>query len=255
MKIIFPMSAIPRILGPILLLFVMTGVLGANVAHADPWVLDGVGTRGCGTTFCSSQVLTTARGHDVVVLTFECVGGYTPCDASGINITDSNGLTFTQRISVVQLFEYYAVATAPLRSDNITVVVADHFILGMQVLAIHGSNGRSIFDPNPSIPATVSCNGVCEDCSASLQNGTCSASIQTSTIDFVVATTEIGDAPGCGDAIGVVVVPDFTNVAVNGRFEVDYAITTKPQSNIVFSCSSTDVAAILVDAISIQSAV
>ena len=123
----------------------------------------------------------------------------------------------------------------------------------MQVLAIHGSNARSIFDPNPSIPATVSCNGLCGPCSASLHNGTCSASIQTSTIDFVIATTWIGDAPGCGAALGVVVVPGFTNVADNGRFEVDYAITTMPHGNVVFSCISTDVVAIMIDAISIQS--
>src|SRR6266705_5273215 len=73
-----------------------------------------------------SQALTTARGHDVIVVV--AYGG------SGLYVMDSAGLRFTQRVSawispcgrgdcLLYLSEFYAVADGPLRSDNITAVV------------------------------------------------------------------------------------------------------------------------------------
>ncbi len=193
-----------------------------NVVHATPPLeLDGVGTNTCYYN-CYSQLLTTTKGHDVIIV---MVDNYD----NVVTIADSSGLTFTQRISSApngygQLWEFYAVATSPLKSDNITVV-ADNCCTGMQVVAIHGANTRAIFDQSPSIPAT--CSGTaCGDCEAGFRTTTCSVSIQTSTIDFVVATTAINDAPPCGPGYPRGVVPGFTNIAnQNNRFEVDYAMT------------------------------
>jgi len=47
-------------------------------------------------------------------------------------------------------------------------------------------------------------------------------------------------------------VQGFTSLMPNqnGRFEVDYAITSLPQTAVVFACNGTDASVILVDAIS-----
>ncbi len=249
----------------ILLLLMMGGVSATKPAHAaaPPLALDGVGANTCQGQFCvQSQLLTTTKGHDVIILIVECVDGST-CDKVS-SVSDSSGLTFIQRISYstgdwlgTKLSEYYAIATSPLNSDNITVDTCTatlYCVEGMQVLAIHGANTRAIFDPNTSIPGT--CSGTaCGDCVAYIRATTCSVSIETSTLDFVIASTAINDAGPCGLGYPNGVVAGFTNIANNGQsFEVDYAITTTPQSNVVFSCNATDAVAIVVDAISFNGA-
>jgi len=144
-----------------------------------------------------------------------------------------------------------------LDMDNITVV-ADQCcftIRGMQVLGISGANTSTVYDQNPSVPATVSCpSGACGYCHADYNTnpGTCHASIQTSGIDFVVAATQINDAPGCGgyasSPSGYTPPPRFTRISANGNFEVDYLIVNGP-SDVEFDCNGTDATAIVVDAI------
>src|SRR5438552_11392739 len=219
--------------------------------HASPLMeLDGVGTSGSNSgcsAFCMrSQLLTTSMGDDMIIVTLECGEGPSsghPCD--GITITDNTGLTFTKRLSFPAsgdsgtLWEFYAVAASPLKSDNITVA-ADFCCRGggMLVLGIHGANTSMVFDPNRSIPASNSYTR--GDCIVG--SGTCSASIQTDTVDFVIGTTAIDDAPPCGDGYPNGNVPGFTNIGSgpNSNFEVDYAITTTSQTNVEYACSDTD---------------
>jgi hypothetical protein len=77
--------------------------------------------------------------------------------------------------------------------------------------------------------------------------------MQTSTPDFVIASIAINDAPPCGGESGQVPA-GFTSVVYTGKMQVYYAITTTPRSNVVFDCNSTDVTAIVLDAISLNSA-
>ena len=222
--------------------------------------LDGVGASNCQGPFCvHSQLLTTSSGQDVIVLVVE-----TYCNTGIADITDSSGLDFTLRLSHANgcygtLWEYYAIATAQLNQDNITVLADQccHTIMGMQVFAVHGANMHAIFDPDPSTPAAVSCPGAyCGDCTANFAQGTCSVSIRTSTPDFVVASTVINGGPPCGPHYQTGQVAGFTSLVPNqnGRFEVDYAITSTPQTNVVFACNGTDASVILVDAISFHNA-
>jgi hypothetical protein len=217
---------------------------------------DGLGDPGAFP--CCSQLLTTTQGNDVVVLMVESFG---PVSA----IIDSSGLNFTQRISYTEtevlspigfatLSEYYARASAPLVSDNITVV--GEYFVGMQALAIHGANTRAIFDPNPSIPSTLTCPG--PDPYEDPQP--CSASIQTSAIDFVIAATTLDDTGECNENgqsgyLPASPSPGFTNVFVSGDFEVDYSITTAPRSTVTFTCDTRgDTVGLLMDAISFNGA-
>jgi len=195
----------------------------------------------------------------VIVLVVE-----TYCNTGISGITDSSGLNFTLRVSHANgcygtLWEYYAIATARLNQDNITVIAEGccNTIMGLQVFAVHAANTIGVFDPDPSTPAAVSCPGTnCGDCTANFSQGTCSASIRTSGPAFVVATTMIKGAPPCGPHYQTGQVQGFTSLMSNqnGRFEVDYMITSLPQTTVVFACNGTDASVILVDAISFHSA-
>lgn len=231
----------------------------AQAATAPTFGLDGKGvdTSDWGShQGYRSQLLTTTQPNDVIILIVESH----PASPGQITaVTDGNGLTFTQRsvypsdTGSASLYEYYAVASVPLDSDNITVVCDCLPFGGMLVFAVSGANVLGIFDANPSIPAAVTCPsngcGTCQDDPAN--PGTCSTSIQTSTIDFVVATVAINDAGDCGAANNQPPA-GFTNLATHtfsSIFEVDYMVTNSPQTTVVFNCNGTDAVAITLDAI------
>lgn len=244
----------------VLSLFVASLWVSRSVYASSPSVLDGVGSNNCQIAACLySQSLTTSRGHDVIIVLVE-----SDCCHNISAIIDSSGLTFVPRVSnqshgcsvfpcLPLLSEYYAMAASPLTSDNISVVTNPNdfpcfCIFGMQVLAIHGANSRSLFDTNSSIPVTSSCWFL--DASGIIgYKDPCSATVQTSSMDFVIAITAINNAPGCGLTYPIA-VPGFTNLAGTAWFEVDYKITTAPQTSIVFGCNGTDALEILLDAIS-----
>ena len=236
----------------IVLTVILTGLVVSMpqaVRAASSFGLDGVGTNNCQGQFCvHSQLLTTTMGGDVVILIVDCNG------CSKLSVTDSTGLTFSQRLAYAtgdRLWEFYAIAASPLTSDNITVLPDSSdtgaVFKGMQTFAIHGANTSAVFDPNPSMPATASYTR--DNCGVGY--GMCSVSVQTSSVDFLVGSTAIDDAGPCGQTYQHGSVPGFTNLTnQNNRFEVDYAVTTTSQSNVVFDCNGTDASSIVVDAIS-----
>src|SRR4029077_2773557 len=88
-----------------------------RMAQADPSsALDGVGysTTCQDGNYCAAQLINTTQSNDVVILIVESQNSSSP------GITDSSGLTFTERIayasttSNLKLWEYYAVASSPL---------------------------------------------------------------------------------------------------------------------------------------------
>ncbi len=99
--------------------------------------LDGIGTRQSWRWTsqgpAESLLLATTMRNDVIILI-----GEGPVSV----ITDSSGLNFTQRIAYsgiggsASLFEYYARATSPLRSDNITIVLPYSLALAPEFLAL-----------------------------------------------------------------------------------------------------------------------
>ena len=228
---------------------------------SDPSIaLDGLGgDTSCQAASCRAQLLTTTQANDVILLVVS-----TSSDTIVLTIGDSSGLSFTQRLSYASttfggaIWEYYAIASSPLDMDNITVV-ADQCcftIRGMQVLGISGADTSTVYDGDPSVPATVSCpSDACGYCyaDANTNPGTCSASVQTSSAALVIAATQINDAPSCGgyssSPAGYQPPPGFNMIsAPNGNFEVDYAITNAP-NYVEFNCNGTDATAIVVDAI------
>jgi len=69
----------------------------------------------------------------------------------------------------------------------------------------------------------------------------------------VIAATAIDDADACGPIV-TTPSPGFTNIYFSGNFEVGYAITTVPQTTVVFHCYELDAVAIVMDAISFHGA-
>jgi hypothetical protein len=207
--------------------------------------LDGVGSiTTCG-IYCRAESLTTEHGHDVIILMVEC--GFTNCLSTISAIRDSNGLNFTQRVSYApndKLWEYYARATFPLKSDNISVVLSGTFNWGMQVLAIRGANARTIFDQSPRFPITLSCLGP-----GGISVTTCSASIGSIVDDFIIASTAINDAGPCTPSSGFA---ELGGGGGDGVLDIDYRITSTLQGNLLFTCSASDPVAMVVDAISLS---
>src|SRR6266581_2329106 len=195
--------------------------------------LDGVGNRANGC--CGSQLLTTSNPNDVIVLVVEC--GYTSCDGNVSSITDSSGLSYTLRTSYApndKLWEYYAIAFAPLSSDNITVVVSG-WPACMMLFDITGANTATVFDIAPSLPASTPCTGAFGDCTISAE---------TSAVDFVIASTAINDAGACKASTG------FTEVTQGGgALDVDYQIVDASGSKTYFTCSGTEPTSIVLDAL------
>ena len=226
-----------------LLLFFVGAIWNAGYAYAAPSIsLDGVATPStCQAAHCAARSLTTSHGHDVIVLVAEC--GFLQCNASVTSLTDSSGLAFNQRILFApndRIWELFARATAPLSSDNITIVLSS-FFPSIVVFAVREANARAVFDNNPSLPGTVACPG-------SGLPGACSVLAQTSTTDLVIASVALNDAPACGEHSGG--PPEFTHIdGAGGLLEVDYQIVAA-QTNVLFSCTGTEPAAVVIDAIS-----
>jgi len=250
-------SLIPLLISSAVLVGVGTRSVKADASLA----LDGTGSgTACQVSACIAQQLTTDQADDVILLFV-----LTSSDTTTLTISDSSGLDFTQHLSYASesfrggtIWEYYAVASSPLDSDNITVVPDQccYIIRGMQVLGISGADTSTIYDQDPSVPAAVSCpSDACGYCyaDANTNPGTCSASVQTSGAAFVIAATQINDAPSCGgysySPAGYQPPPGFNMIsAPNGNFEIDYTITNAP-NYVEFDCNGTDATAIVVDAI------
>ena len=209
--------------------------------------LDGVGSSIICGTYCRAESLTTARGHDVIILIVEC--GFTDCQSTISTITDSSGLKFIQRVSFApndKIWEYYARTTFPLKSDNISVVIPGIYNWGMQVLAIRNANTRSIFEQSPRFPITLSCLGP-----GGISVTTCTAPMGAVDHDFIIASTAINDAGACTPSSGFA---ELGGGGGDGVLDIDYQIVSMPQGNLVLTCSGNDPVAMVADAISLPNA-
>jgi len=242
---------------PIIILLLMSvaalAVSQLKSARADSFSagLDGVGSNiscggqecsaHCGDQFCAVQSLSTTKSNDAIILAAEC--GFVICHDSISSIIDSNGLSFTQRVSYSPndaLWEFSAIAPAPLTGDRINVTYSGDYGLHIQVIAIAGVDPSAIFDPDPSVPATVSC---ATNTQYGIQYDPCSLSIHASQVAFVIALVSINDAPPCTVPSG------FTQIM--GAFELDYEIVSTP-GDVAYDCSNTDSMSLVMDAIALN---
>jgi len=107
--------------------------------------------------------LSTTDSNDVVILIVETYGGSETQTAPTVSSVSGGGLTWTLRASVTEsggysqdrLYEYYAIASAPLTSVVITATLsASSNYVNMNALGINGANTGSPFDPHSGLPAT-----------------------------------------------------------------------------------------------------
>jgi len=109
-----------------------------------------------------SLVLSTTRSHDLIVITGLLEGTVTIA-----SVIDTNGLKYAERVYRLvpggTLFEWYAVSSNPLSSDNITVnwisdsPVDSLSIQGLVITAyaISGVNVRRPFESGPYVASTA----------------------------------------------------------------------------------------------------
>ncbi len=244
----------PQLLLLAMLLGIMVFATLPPVRASSPFGLDGDGTvYACLQSGCRAQQLSTSHGNDLVILLIACDGS--GCASQGVNITDSRGLSYTQRglfqsgdntcCANTQLAEYYAVTRAPLNSDNITTCCfnnqpdfADH----ITVFAVNGYNSKSPFDQ--STPSFVDC--------FSLPTPPCSNSIVTSTSDFVFTGIQKFVA-GCS------VPPGWTRLFGNPFLDSDFQILDQPATvGVSYTCVSRQgfqsAEILMLDAVSLHTA-
>src|SRR5207247_10535839 len=133
--------------------------------------------------------------------------------------------------SDVVLSAFSAIAPSPLTVDRIKVPYSGNPTFGLQVhvIAVAGVDPFSIFDHDPSIPATEPCATITQ---YGIQYDLCSLSIQTSGVDFVIAIVSINDAGSC------TAPSDFNQIVAGGRLGFDYQIASTP-GDVVYDCSDT----------------
>jgi parallel beta-helix repeat protein len=170
------------------------------------------------------------------------------CSSCQASVTDTQGLSYTQRFSYTasayKIWEFYTVAQSPLSSDNITVSLdsSPNLLYGVEVFAVKGANTDAIFDPNPALPESTSCLAPGPD-NLVTYSYNCSVSIATSNQDFLIASTAINDDRGCTVPAG------WSTTLGNGNFEVDYRVGGAPNSSLEFVCQDNDALALIVDAV------
>lgn len=177
--------------------------------------LDTTATGGTGAAGNYTATLSTSGPNRIVI-----VCAYSTGAVSGVS--DTAGLTWTKRgavnVGAKNLVCYYAVATAQLSSDVITVAIPSGDYGNAIAFSISGANTGSPLDPNASLPASES-NGA----------------------SMVVSTTDANDFIfGFYASIGGNTLPTpgagWTEAASNqnypGGAEVQYQIVSAAQTNL-----------------------
>lgn len=234
-------------------------VRGESAVDSDSTgiTIDGIAKPvNCDISHCKSGILTTTMSNDVIIVFLKC--GYPippftddPCIGDDFSVTDAAGLTFTQRAyyatgeqmgTPYRLLEYYAVADSPLEADNITASPMITYASVPVILAVHGIDTETIFDPDPSLPRTSDCM----DWNRSTQS--CSVTFGVSGPGLILTNLAITDNPPCELSGG------YVRIFGDGYQEVDYRIVDQAEPVSEFTCGGGAAgyipAAIMVDVLS-----
>lgn len=209
----------------------------SNILVAPPR-LDGQGVYPAGCAIHRTcQLLTTNNAQDVVVLLATCRGN---CTGVTPSVTDSLGLTFNNRASYCYtgntfgscIWEYYAVATAPITGDNITSTPNKNVFWRMATLGLSGVDTNALFDP--ILPAGQHCaalNGSPADCTINFSISKASA---PAPYEFLLVTSALNDADSCNS-------PPSQGwnypIFFDSNLETDYQMAPLSQYNYSFTCT------------------
>ncbi|TMI30443.1 hypothetical protein E6H28_05590 [Candidatus Bathyarchaeota archaeon] len=230
------MKGTPILLALILLLggsFSLPSLSHASNPSATP-TIDGSSVQGCShfTNSCST-LFSTSRSNDIVIVyTSESLDLQASCSFS---VKDTAGLSWEMRAAVSgrndgttgsdrdQIAEFWARSATPLSSDNITESILGCASYqyggeynGLMVFGISGANFNNPFDPNGSIPASVSG-----------YNGTPASLISTSNpSDMILGVALQSTFPVLSAGSG------FTLINGDGGYMVsEYAIVNSPATS------------------------
>ncbi len=133
-----------------IILALLLFLLGANPALAVLAVDTTAGPNAGGV--CGNNISLTTGGTNRLIILHVSFG----TTASGVSVSDTAGLTWTQRASEIQattgIQEWWAKAPSTLSSDTITVNCTSSG-LSFIAIAISGADTTTPFDTNGSVPA------------------------------------------------------------------------------------------------------
>jgi hypothetical protein len=217
-----------------------SALVPSNVLVPPPRIdSQGVYSGSCANTH-GCQLLSTNNAQDIVLLVANCEGN---CTSVTPSVSDSSGLSFKMRttycyqgsLSGSCLWEYYALANAPVSKDNITSMPnVPPFSVRWRVmtLAISGADPNSIFDT--LLPAQQHCaalDGSPADCIVSFSTSPIS---EPAPYEFLLATNALNDAGQCNSPPS-----QGWNLPVffDGNQEADYQIAPLTQRTYSFTCT------------------
>ena len=122
--------------------------------------LDGSISGGVNLGTTVSVSLTTSCSPDVILV---LIGENTARGTSAAAAPTSSGLTFALRASLLSgtmhVWEYYAIASSPLKSQAITEVMSQPTAYTVTALGVCGANTAAPFDTSPGLPRTTGLSG------------------------------------------------------------------------------------------------
>jgi hypothetical protein len=171
--------------------------------------------------------LTTTHSNDVIVLFAQVKGG-------GNNVTtvsDREGLVWTRRAAVGNIWEYYTIAGKPLNSDKITVSWQNPDpspdVLSFIVFGVSGANVHNPW--SSKFPAV-----------RTGWNGSSVSLLPAPGVgNFVIVSTAVNDAPPCYATTNISPFHTIGEIGAGIYGEADYLVTAigGPRS-VSFSCDA-----------------
>lgn len=128
---------------------------GVRNAHASTLAVDGAVESECGSAGSCPVTLTTGGGNEVIIV----FASNSASADSFMTLSDTASLSFTSRTTTnaegVIGEEWYAIASAMLTSDTITLTTSatNHHFFSLAAWGISGADTANPFDPNGALPA------------------------------------------------------------------------------------------------------
>lgn len=186
----------------------------ASSGTVNNMTVDGT-QSGCPTSTAPTLTFSTTKTNDVLVLAIlPASNGVT------VSAVSQTGLTWTQHTSNLSgsqtLYEYSAVASSVITGGTLTVTQSASAFTIMELIAIHGANTSSPFDPNGALPNK---SASAADAHVTTTN--------SATLPIAMYTQNTVGSPTAGTG--------FTGISTGGCFGImEYTTTfpTTPQSSL-----------------------
>jgi hypothetical protein len=209
-----------------LALVLMVALSASPAAHAAGLAIDGSALSN-GIAHSLSVSLTTKSSPDVIYLSVVIQN----TGVSVSSVTDRSSLTRKSRASIgtgdIPTYTWYAIASNPLSSDQITVTVSKRSYFTVIAFGISGADTSSPFDPNSAVPASNSGSSIPPEPSVSIST--------TGTNDMIIGIVGAFNTPTLTPGSGFTSIGATSNQAPSSLAE--YTIVNSAASGFTVDAS------------------